>query len=162
VSFRIGSGYDAHRLVTGRKLVLGGVLIPHGKGLEGHSDADVLTHAVADAILGALAEGDLGRHFPPGDPEWKDVSSLVLLDRVMAIVSSRGAHVVNVDATLVLEEPKIAPHAAAIRQTLATTLGVSPGVVSIKATTNEGLDATGRGEGIVAHATVLLQMEDRP
>jgi 2-C-methyl-D-erythritol 2,4-cyclodiphosphate synthase len=159
VSYRIGTGYDAHRMVPGRKLVLGGVMIPHSKGLEGHSDADVLCHAIADAILGALAEGDIGRHFPPGDPEWKDVSSLVLLERVMGIAAARKARLVNVDTTLVLEEPRVAPHAEAIRQTLGSVLGLPVSAVSIKATTNEGLDAAGRGEAAFAHAVVLLKME---
>lgn len=160
MGYRIGQGYDAHRLAAGRRLVLGGVEIPHDRGLLGHSDADVLTHAITDALLGALGDGDLGRHFPPDDPAWKDASSLVLLAQVMQRVRRRGGRVVNVDATLVLEAPKVAPYAAAMRQALGEVLGLDPGLVSIKATTNEGLDAVGRGEGAVAHAVVLLEMEE--
>jgi 2-C-methyl-D-erythritol 2,4-cyclodiphosphate synthase len=155
---RIGYGYDAHRLVAGRKLVLGGVTIPHRTGLEGHSDADVLCHAVMDAILGALSKGDIGLHFPPDDPKWKDASSLALLEWVMAH-PARDAHVVNVDATLVLEEPRVAPHVPEMKENLSRSLGVQATQVSIKATTNEGLGAVGRGEGILAHAVVLLEME---
>ena len=162
MSFRIGFGYDAHAFEAGRTLVLGGVVIHFDRGLAGHSDADVLTHAIADAILGALAEGDLGRHFPPGDPAWKDASSLVLLEMVMQRARRRGAAVVNVDTTLILEAPKIAPHAPAMKAALAPILGVGTERVSIKATTNEGLDAVGRGEGALAHAVVLLQLEDCP
>lgn len=158
MSFRVGIGYDAHRLVPGRRLVLGGIEIPHETGLLGHSDADVLSHAIGDALLGALGEGDLGRHFPPGDPEWKDASSLELLGRIMDIVRGRGGRIVNVDATLVLESPKVAPHAPAMRAALARALGVDDARISIKATTNEGLDAVGRGEGAVAHAVVLLEL----
>lgn len=160
MSHRIGIGYDAHRFEAGRRLMLGGVEIPHPAGLAGHSDADVLIHAIADAILGALAEGDIGRHFPPGAPEWKDASSLVLLGHVMQIARRRNARVVNVDATLVMEAPKVAPHAPAMRQALAGPLGLSPDRISIKATTNEGLDAVGRGEGAVAHAVVLMEVEE--
>lgn len=160
MSFRIGVGYDAHRFAPGRRLVLGGVVIPHPQGLLGHSDADVLSHAIADAILGALAEGDLGRHFPPGVPEWKDISSLVLLDNVMEIARARHARVVNVDSTLVLEAPRIAPHVAAMREALGRALDLPAGAVSVKATTNEGLGAVGRGEGAAAHAVVLLEMEE--
>lgn len=160
MSHRIGIGYDAHRFEAGRRLVLGGVEIPHPFGLAGHSDADVLTHAIADAILGALAEGDIGQHFPPGAPEWKDVSSLVLLRHVMEIARRRNARVVNVDAVLVMEAPKVAPHAPDMRRALAGPLGLSVDRISIKATTNEGLDAVGRGEGAVAHAVVLMEVEE--
>jgi 2-C-methyl-D-erythritol 2,4-cyclodiphosphate synthase len=159
MSYRIGMGYDAHRLVSGRPLVLGGVRIPHDCGLDGHSDADVLCHAIADALLGALAEGDLGVHFPPGQAEWKNVSSLVILEKVMEIVRRRGARVVNVDSTLILEEPKIAPYAAQMRAAVARTLGVDSAAVSVKATSNEKMDAVGHGEGAAAHAVVLLEME---
>lgn len=160
MNYRIGIGYDSHRLVAGRKLLLGGVLIPFDRGLEGHSDADVLCHAIADAILGALAEGDLGRHFPPGDPRWKDIASLVILEKVMATARARRASIVNVDSTLVIEEPRIAPYISAMRAALAGALGVPADNVSVKATTNEGMDAAGRSEGIFAHAVVLMDMEE--
>jgi len=160
MSFRVGLGYDAHRFAAGRPLVLGGVAIPSEKGLDGHSDADVLTHAICDAVLGALAEGDIGRHFPPGDPRWKDADSLDLLGRVMEIAAARKAQVVNVDATLILETPKIAPHADAMRAALAGVLGVGVSRVSIKATTNETMGSLGRGEGAAAHAVVLLELEE--
>jgi 2-C-methyl-D-erythritol 2,4-cyclodiphosphate synthase len=159
MSFRVGIGYDAHRLVPGRRLVLGGVDIPHETGLLGHSDADVLSHAIGDALLGALGEGDLGRHFPPGDQKWKDASSLELLGRILDIVRGRGGRIVNVDSTLVLESPKVAPHVPAMRAALAGALAVDDARISIKATTNEGLDAMGRGEGAVAHAIVLLELK---
>jgi 2-C-methyl-D-erythritol 2,4-cyclodiphosphate synthase len=159
MSYRVGIGYDAHRLVPGRRLVLGGVDIPHEAGLLGHSDADVLSHAIGDALLGALGEGDLGRHFPPGDPRWKDASSLELLRRIMDIVRGRGARVVNVDAALVLEAPKVSPHVPAMRRALAGALEVADTQVSVKATTNEGMDAVGRGEGAAAHAVVLLELK---
>jgi 2-C-methyl-D-erythritol 2,4-cyclodiphosphate synthase len=158
VSYRIGIGYDAHRFAPGRKLVLGGVEIPHSVGLDGHSDADVLCHAIADAILGALAEGDLGRHFPPESAEWKGASSLVLLSKVMDVARRRGARVVNVDSTLLLEAPRIARFADAMREALGRVLNVPSDAVSIKATTNEGLDAVGRGQGAAAHAIVLLDL----
>jgi 2-C-methyl-D-erythritol 2,4-cyclodiphosphate synthase len=159
MTFRIGFGYDAHRFKAGRPLMLGGVAIPFEMGLEGHSDADVLTHAIADAILGALGDGDIGQHFPPGDPNWKDAASLKLLAHVMVWAKSRKATVVNVDATLVLEAPKIAPHAAAMRKAIGEVLGIPAERVSIKATTSEGMGAVGRGEGAVAHAVVLLELE---
>ena len=159
MSLRIGTGYDVHRLVAGRPLVLGGVTIPYDKGLEGHSDADVLCHAIGDAILGALAEGDLGRHFPPGDPEWHGISSLTLLERIRAIAERRGATVGNVDAMLILEAPKIAPHVAAMCGNLARALGCAAEQVSVKATTNEGLGWIGRGEGAAAQAVVLLELK---
>lgn len=159
MSFRIGMGYDVHRFAAGRKLVLGGVTIPFEKGLDGHSDADVLTHAICDALLGALGEGDIGRHFPPGDPEWKDADSIALLGKVMEIVAGRKARVVNVDATLILEAPKIAPHAEAMRAKLGKALGVAPELVSIKATTNETMGSIGHGEGAAAHAVVLLELD---
>ncbi len=159
MSFRIGLGYDIHRFAAGRKLVLGGVAIPFEKGLDGHSDADVLAHAVCDAVLGALGEGDIGRHFPPGDPAWKDADSIVLLGKVMEIAARRNARVVNVDATLILEAPKIAPHAEAMRDALGKALGIDAALVSIKATTNETLGSLGRGEGAAAHAVVLMELE---
>jgi 2-C-methyl-D-erythritol 2,4-cyclodiphosphate synthase len=155
---RIGFGYDAHRLMAGRKLVLGGVTIPSAKGLDGHSDADVLCHAVADAVLGALAKGDIGYYFPPTDPRWKGLSSLVLLEWIMTNLAEH-ARIVNVDATLVVEAPRISEWAVEMKKNLARVLDISASAVSIKATTNEGMGAVGRGEGIVAHAVVLLEME---
>jgi len=155
--FRVGIGHDTHRLVEGRPLVLGGVRVESNRGGEGHSDADALTHAVADAILGALAEGDLGVHFPDNDPKWKDANSLDLLARVVWLASERGYHVVNADANVMLEQPKLRDHIAAMRANLATTLQVEVSNVSVKAKTGEGLDAVGRGEAVSAQAIVLLE-----
>lgn len=157
MSFRVGTGYDAHRLVAGRPLVLGGVHIPHPRGLDGHSDADVLCHAIGDAVLGALALGDLGRHFPPGDARWKGISSLVLLEEIRRLAAETGAVLVNVDAMLVLEAPKIAPYVDEMRARIGAALGLDPDAVSIKATTNEGLGWIGRGEGAAAHAVALIE-----
>lgn len=154
---RIGSGYDVHRLVEGRPLVLGGERFDHPRGLEGHSDADVLLHAVADALLGALALGDIGRHFPPGDPRWKDVSSLLLLEKVAAMVAGAGWRLGNLDATVAAEAPRLAPRVDAMRANVARVLACSVDRISIKATTTEGLGATGREEGISATAVVLLE-----
>ncbi|MCU1268485.1 MAG: 2-C-methyl-D-erythritol 2,4-cyclodiphosphate synthase [Acidobacteria bacterium] len=155
--FRIGIGHDTHRLVEGRPLVLAGVTIPAERGGEGHSDADALSHAIADAILGALCEGDLGLHFPDQDPQWKDSESLQLLSRVVWLAGERGFHIVNVDATVMLETPKLRPHVIAMRENIAEVLGIEVGRVSVKAKTNEGLDAIGRGEAVAAQAIVLLQ-----
>ena len=154
--FRIGIGHDTHRLVEGRPLVLGGVLIPADRGADGHSDADALSHAISDAILGALCEGDLGLHFPDQDPQWKDSESLQLLSRVMWLAGERGFHVVNVDATVLLESPKLRPYVITMREKLAEILGVEPGCMSIKAKTGEGLDAVGQGLAVTAQAIVLL------
>lgn len=159
MSFRVGTGYDAHRLVVGRPLVLGGVEIPHDRGLDGHSDADVVCHAIGDALLGALALGDLGLHFPPGDPAWQGASSLRLLREIRALAVARGATPVNVDAMLILEEPKIAPHVPLMRERIGAALGLETDRISIKATTNEGLGWIGRGEGAAATAVVLISME---
>ena len=153
---RIGHGYDVHRLVEGRKLILGGVEVPYEKGLLGHSDADVLLHAVTDAVLGAAALGDIGQHFPPSDPKWKGADSRVLLRAVVALARQKGWTVVNCDATIVAERPKIGPHMPAIRASLAETLGVSEEVVNVKAKTNERMDAVGRMEGMMAQAVVLM------
>ncbi len=153
---RIGQGYDIHRLVEGRELILGGEKIPHGKGLEGHSDADVLLHALGDALLGAASLGDLGEHFPPGDERWRGASSVDLLRRIVALVRERGWSIVNCDLTLLAERPKISPLRNAIRDRVAALLGVTPDAVGLKATTNEGIGAVGRGEGIAALAVVLL------
>ena len=153
---RIGHGYDTHRLVSGRPLILGGVTIPYEKGLAGHSDADALLHALADAILGALAEGDIGRHFPDSAAEFKDIDSLILLSRVAQMMREKGFALLNADATILAEAPKMTPHIPAMKQNIATALAVKPDQVNIKATTNEGMGAIGQGEGIAAHAVVLL------
>jgi 2-C-methyl-D-erythritol 2,4-cyclodiphosphate synthase len=155
--FRIGIGHDTHRLVAGRPLILGGVLIESDRGADGHSDADALTHALADAILGALCEGDLGVHFPDSDSQWKDADSLQLLARVCWLARERGFHLVNADATIMLEQPKLREHIAPIRESLAKTLQVDTGCISVKAKTAEGLDAVGRGEAVTVQAVVLLQ-----
>jgi len=155
--FRIGIGNDTHRLVAGRPLILGGVLIESDRGADGHSDADALSHALADAILGALCEGDLGVHFPDSDPQWKDAASLQLLARVCWLVRERGFHLVNADATIVLERPKLREHIGPIRESLANTLQVDSSCISVKAKTGEGLDAVGRGEAITVQVIVLLE-----
>ena len=154
---RIGHGYDVHRLVEGRKLILGGVEVPHTLGLLGHSDADVLTHAVMDALLGAAALGDIGRHFPDTDPAYKGADSLVLLDHVMALLDQAGWKVGNVDATILAQKPKLAPHIPQMRDNLAQHRGVEPGQVNVKATTEEKLGFTGAEQGIAAHAVCLLE-----
>jgi 2-C-methyl-D-erythritol 2,4-cyclodiphosphate synthase len=154
---RVGLGYDAHRLVAGRALILGGAAIPYDRGLLGHSDADVLTHAIGDALLGAVGSGDLGVHFPDRDPAYKDISSLTLLARIVAIVRQRGFAPVNVDATVVAQEPRLAPHIPAMQANLAPVLGLTPADVNIKATTTELMGFAGRGEGIAAYAVVLVK-----
>ena len=156
MNIRIGNGFDVHALVEGRPLVIGGVTIPFARGLLGHSDADVLLHAIADAILGALAQGDLGAHFPDTDPRWRDADSRQLLREVMAQAIARGYAIGNVDATVIAQAPKLAPHVPAMRANLAADLGCGVDCVSVKATTTEHLGFTGRGEGIAALATVLL------
>ncbi|MEB3255104.1 MAG: 2-C-methyl-D-erythritol 2,4-cyclodiphosphate synthase [Synechococcaceae cyanobacterium] len=158
MQLRIGNGYDIHRLVPGRPLVLGGISLAHpeGLGLDGHSDADVLVHALMDALLGALGLGDIGRHFPPDDERWKGADSLVLLERVMELVRQQGWQVVNVDAVVVAERPKLRPHIEAMRAAIARPLGVAVEQVGVKATTNERLGPTGREEGIACHAVALL------
>jgi len=153
---RVGLGYDAHRLVAGRPLILGGVEIPHAQGLLGHSDADVLAHAIGDALLGAVGAGDLGTHFPDKDPAYKDISSLILLERIMLIVRDRGFQPVNVDATLVAQEPRLAPHIPLMQANLAPILGLMPADINLKATTTEHMGCTGRGEGMAAYAVVLV------
>jgi len=157
--FRIGIGHDTHRLVAGRPLVLGGVWVESDRGAAGHSDADALCHAIADAILGALCEGDLGVHFPDRDPQWKDADSLQLLARVNWLARERGFHLVNVDATVMLERPKLREHMAAMRENLARTLDAESGCVSVKAKTGEGVDAVGLGEAVTVSAVVLLSNE---
>jgi 2-C-methyl-D-erythritol 2,4-cyclodiphosphate synthase len=156
-SSRIGIGYDIHRLVEGRKLVLGGVEIPFEKGLLGHSDSDVLTHAICDALLGAAALGDIGTHFPDSDPRWAGVSSLEFLARVVEIVTEAGYRVANIDATVLAERPKLRPHIQAIRESIATVLRIDIDQVNVKAKTNEGLESVGRGEAMAAQAVALLR-----
>ncbi len=156
-SFRVGQGYDVHRLVLGRPLVLGGERIPSEVGLEGHSDADVLLHALGDALLGAAALGDLGEHFPPTDERWRGADSGELLRSIVAKVAAADWRVVNCDLTMIAEAPRLAPHREAIRRNVARLLGVEPAAVGLKATTHEGLGALGRGEGIAALAVVLLE-----
>jgi 2-C-methyl-D-erythritol 2,4-cyclodiphosphate synthase len=153
---RVGLGYDAHRLVAGRPLILGGVQIPHALGLLGHSDADVLTHAIGDALLGAVGAGDLGTHFPDKDPAYKNISSLILLERIMGIVRDRGFAPQNVDATLVAQAPRLAPHIPSMQANLAPILGLTPAEINIKATTTEHMGFAGRGEGMAAYAVVLV------
>ena len=153
---RIGIGSDNHRLVAGRPLILGGVQIESNRGAEGHSDGDALTHALADAILGALCEGDLGVHFPDRDPQWKDADSMQLLARVVWLAHERGFEIGNADATIMLERPKLREHVDAMRENLARILNVEITQVSVKAKTGEGLDAVGRGEAVSAEAIVLL------
>jgi 2-C-methyl-D-erythritol 2,4-cyclodiphosphate synthase len=156
MTFRVGYGYDVHRLAGGRPFRLGGVTIPHHQGPVGHSDADVLLHALCDALLGAAALGDIGRHFPDTDPRWKDADSTRLLEGVAGMLRTAGWQVENVDCTVVLERPRIAPHVPAMRAVIAGVLGVAEDAVGIKATTNEGLGAIGREEGVCAHAVALI------
>ena len=154
---RIGHGYDVHRLAPERKLVLGGVTVPSVQGLSGWSDADVLTHAVIDALLGAAALGDIGTHFPPGDPQYKGISSLVLLRRVKGMLDKARLRIGNIDATVVAEQPKLNPHIPAMRHNLADALGLEIGDISIKASTSEQMGFCGREEGMVAWAVALLE-----
>jgi 2-C-methyl-D-erythritol 2,4-cyclodiphosphate synthase len=153
---RIGHGYDVHRLVEGRKLIMGGVDIPWAKGLLGHSDADVLLHAIADAILGALGEGDIGRHFPDTDQAFKGADSMKLLEHVVTLAEARGFQLGNMDATIIAQQPKMAPHIAVMRENIARVLNSTVDRVNVKATTEEGLGFTGTGEGISAHAVVVM------
>jgi 2-C-methyl-D-erythritol 2,4-cyclodiphosphate synthase len=157
---RVGFGFDLHPLVTGRPLILGGLTVPSEVGLDGHSDADVLAHAVGEALLGALALGDLGRHFPDTDPRWRGVSSLLLLTRVMELVRGRGAALVNVDATVLAQAPKLAPHLPEMAKRLADVLGIPIDRVSVKAKSPEGLGLLGRREGIAAMAVVSLEVRE--
>jgi 2-C-methyl-D-erythritol 2,4-cyclodiphosphate synthase len=153
---RVGSGFDVHPLVEGRALILGGVHIDHSRGLSGHSDADVVAHAIADALLGAAALGDLGQHFPPGDPHYAGADSLMLLERVAETIRKRGWQIGNVDCTVIAEQPRISPHREAMRANLARVLGIGTECVSVKATTTERLGFTGREEGIAAQAVALI------
>jgi 2-C-methyl-D-erythritol 2,4-cyclodiphosphate synthase len=157
---RVGQGFDVHQLVAGRRLVIGGVEIPHDKGLLGHSDADVLLHAICDALLGAAALGDIGRHFPDSDPKYKGIDSRQLLRHVARLVVEHGWRVENIDATIIAEAPRMAPHIAKMVANIAVDLGIDRGCVNVKATTTEKLGFTGRGEGIAAQAICLLRAED--
>jgi 2-C-methyl-D-erythritol 2,4-cyclodiphosphate synthase len=154
---RIGHGYDVHRLVEGRKLILGGVDVPYEKGLLGHSDADVLLHAISDAILGAIGEGDIGRHFPDTDPKYKGADSVKLLMHVMVLAEGKGYRIGNLDATIVAQRPKLASHIPQMRDNIARALDAEPDRINVKATTTEELGFAGRGEGIAAYAVVLLE-----
>ncbi len=156
MEIRIGNGYDIHRLTQDKPLILGGIEIPHSLGLLGHSDADVLTHAIMDAMLGALSLGDIGHYFPPSDPQWQGANSLVLLEQVHKLIGAQGWSISNLDSTIVAEKPKLKPHLKAMRDRLGEILNLSSDRVSIKATTNEKLGPVGREEGICAYAVVLL------
>ena len=156
LNIRIGNGYDIHRLVPGRPLILGGIEISHTVGLLGHSDADVLTHGIMDAMLGALSLGDIGHYFPPTDPEWAGANSLILLEKVHDLIQAKGWRIGNIDSVIVAEKPKLKPYLLRMREKLATVLGVDIELVSIKATTNEQLGPVGREEGIAAYSVVLL------
>lgn len=157
---RIGHGYDVHRLVSGRPLILGGTSIPHSKGLDGHSDADVLIHAICDAILGALALGDIGQHFPDSDPKFKDVDSRMLLRKIVDKMHKKNYKLVNLDATVIAQQPKLAPHFPVILNNLVSDLSTDINRVNVKATTTEKLGPAGREEGIEAHAVVLLELDN--
>ena len=157
MNIRIGNGYDIHRLVSGRQLILGGVESTHELGLLGHSDADVLTHAIMDAMLGALSLGDIGHYFPPSDPKWSGANSLILLEQVDLLIRSQNWQIVNIDSTIVAERPKLKPYIKTMRDKLAQTLKIGNERVSIKATTNEKLGAIGQEEGICAYVVVLLE-----
>ena len=152
-----GIGYDSHRLAAGRRLVIGGVEIPHARGLDGHSDADVLAHAVTDALLGAAGLGDIGEHFPDTDERWRDADSIELLEAAVGMVRSHGLEVLNVDCTVIMQEPKLAPYREAIRARIAAAVGVEPARVNVKASTGEGIGFVGRGEGVAALAVAGLQ-----
>ena len=158
MNIRIGNGYDIHCLIAGRPLIIGGELLEHpdGLGLDGHSDADVLVHAIMDALLGALSLGDIGKYFPPDDPQWKGANSLKLLEQVNSLIKQQGWQVANIDAVVIAERPKLKPHIETIRARIAGSLGVKPDQVGVKATTNEKLGPEGREEGISCHAVALL------
>jgi|TARA_B100000700_G_C14957442_1_gene814685 2-C-methyl-D-erythritol 2,4-cyclodiphosphate synthase len=157
---RVGLGYDVHQLKEGRPLILGGVEIPHKTGLDGHSDADVLMHAICDAILGALGQGDIGSFFPPSDPQWKDAPSKIFLQEAASQIKKQNGQLINVDAMLIAEAPKIAPHISAMKNNIAAALGVKPRDIGIKATTNETMGFIGRGEGMAAHAVASIQLPE--
>lgn len=154
---RIGYGYDVHPLGPGRKLILGGVEIPHMQGLLGHSDSDVLVHAVCDALLGAMGEGDLGRHYPSSDPKYKGISSLTLLRDVMSKLNAKGYRVSNIDTVIVAQAPRLGPHLAAMQKTMAEAGGIDAGLINVKVKSGEGLDAVGKEEGMIAHAVCVIE-----
>jgi len=154
---RIGYGYDVHPMGPGRKLILGGIEIPHSQGLLGHSDSDVLVHAVCDALLGAMGEGDLGRHYPSSDPKYKGMSSLKLLEDVMSKLARKGYRVGNIDTVIVAQAPRLGPHLAAMQKKMAEAAGVDPALINVKVKSGEGLDAVGREEGMIAHAVCLIE-----
>jgi len=158
--YRVGIGYDLHPMGEGRPLVLGGVTIPFPKGLEGYSDADVLTHSLCDALLGAVGKGDIGHHFPESSPQYKGISSLLLLERVMEIIVKGGYSVVNIDSVIIAEHPRLAPYIEQMKTKLSRVMKIDPGRISVKATTNEGLGSLGRGEAIAAHTVVLVSKPD--
>lgn len=155
---RVGLGYDVHQLKDNRPLILGGVEIPHEKGLDGHSDADVIMHAICDAILGALGEGDIGSFFPPSDPQWKDASSKIFLEEAAKQIKKQNGRLINIDAMLIAEAPKIAPYIPDMKNNIANALGVSTKDIGIKATTNETMGFVGRGEGMAAHAVASVEL----
>jgi 2-C-methyl-D-erythritol 2,4-cyclodiphosphate synthase len=157
-----GIGYDVHAFISGRPLILGGVEIPSDRGLDGHSDADVLAHAIADAVLGAIGEVDIGQHFPNTDPAYRGISSLELLRRVLVLVHEKGGRLLNIDASLIAEAPKVGPYVSAMRERLGSALGLPPARVGVKATTNERMGFVGRGEGIAALAVATVLMPDTP
>ncbi|MDX6767828.1 MAG: 2-C-methyl-D-erythritol 2,4-cyclodiphosphate synthase [Candidatus Methylacidiphilales bacterium] len=157
---RVGLGYDVHRLVTGRPLFLGGIEIPHSHGLDGHSDADVLIHAIADALLGAIGSGDIGFHFPNNDPRWKGAPSRIFLEEIRRMIDAQGGKIINIDASLIAEAPKIVPHLAAMKAALGSALGLDPKRIGIKATTNEGMGFVGRQEGMGAFAVALVDLPE--
>ena len=156
---RIGLGYDVHQLVSGRDLIIGGICIPYKKGLLGHSDADVLTHAIMDSILGAIGEGDIGKHFPDTDPQYKGISSIKLLEYVANLLENHQYHICNIDATIVAQNPKMAPYIDSMKEIIAKHLKIDIGQINIKATTEEGLGVTGKGRGIASHAITLVQKQ---
>ena len=155
---RVGIGYDVHQLKAGRPLILGGVVIEHDTGLDGHSDADVLMHAICDAVLGAIGEGDIGSFFPPSDPQWKNAPSSMFLEEAARQIAKRNGQLINVDAMLIAEAPKITPHIPAMKENIAAALGIAADAVGIKATTNETMGFVGRGEGMAAHAVASVEL----
>ena len=155
--FRIGQGYDVHRLAEGRKLILGGTEIPYTEGLLGHSDADVLVHSIIDAVFGSIADGDIGRHFPDTDPKFKGADSILLLSEAGKILKNKGFKIVNIDSTIIIQKPKMAPHIDKMRQNIANALGLPMSDISVKAKTNEGMDAAGKEEAVQAYAVILIE-----
>ncbi|MCE3225106.1 MAG: ispF [Nitrospira sp.] len=159
MTVRVGCGWDIHPLVEGRKLILGGLEIPHTRGLQGHSDSDALVHAICDALLGAMGEGDLGRHYPSSDQRFKNISSMKLLEDVVGKLRARGYHLSNVDSTIIAQAPRLSPYLAAMQKTIAEVLQVDPGLVNVKVKSGEGLDAVGREEAVAAQAVCLIERD---